>query len=787
MNKVSVPSRLDAWLNNIPIQDPVERQIASLFQVVLIGLMVVIILATILLVAIPTLSVQEKVSVVTSDLIGFLVVGLTLSLLRRGYFRSSAMIIITILFITPTLAITVVFDLLNSGGILFQFTLATLLASLLVSRRALAITFALSAVVVGFAAFRGQNAAPELAMANLQTAANFILFNGLIAVVIDRFGLTLHDTLKTTLERESKLKNEINERKQAEEALYKSEGRLRQAMYIAQLGIWDWDIATDKTTWQGNMFNIYGVSPEEFTGNGADYIAFTREDYRQAQAENIGRAFEQGVTEEKLYRGVDIPLDPKELCIVQPDGTEVYTLGDAIAIVDEKGAPVRMIGVTMDITTRKRAEEKIERQNQRLKVLREIDTAIIAADSVENIVGAALSHIRELIDCRRASLSLFDWETDEATIFDVRMIGKLSVPKGTRMALAPLQGMIQTLAQKQPVLINDLSTLADPPPLIQSHISNGLRSMCLLPLFSQRNLIGSLSLFSESTGFFDEERIGLGREVANQVASAITQSRLVAELQYLNSNLEQRVEERTRELAQANEQLRELDQLKDQFVANVSHELRTPLTNLSLYLNLLGKRRAEGLDRYLPILNRESQHLANLIEDLLTLSRLEQDQTALLREPQMVDRLITEVLEAHTVRAEAKSLTLVHQPDPAVPAVLVDRAQMIQVFTNLIGNAVAYTIAGGRVTVTTAVTEMGTQLNATVRVHSTSPPIPPQDLPHLFERFYRGQTGRESGEPGTGLGLAICKEIVEQHGGQIGVTSAEGFGCEFEVRLPVPE
>jgi signal transduction histidine kinase len=245
------------------------------------------------------------------------------------------------------------------------------------------------------------------------------------------------------------------------------------------------------------------------------------------------------------------------------------------------------------------------------------------------------------------------------------------------------------------------------------------------------------------------------------------------------------VQERTRELAQANEQLRELDQLKDQFIANVSHELRTPLTNLSLYLNLLGKRRAEGLDRYLPILNRESQHLANLIEDLLTLSRLEQDQIALVREPQRLDDLIAEVLEVHTVRAEAKSLTLVHQPNPAMPAVLVDRAQMIQVLTNLISNAVAYTTVGGRVAVRTALAEIGTQLNATVSIHNSSPPIPPQDLPHLFERFYRGQTGRESGEPGTGLGLAICKEIVERHGGQITVTSAEDFGCEFAVCLPV--
>src|SRR5687768_8472487 len=145
MKRAAITSRLRRWLNTLPIRDPVERSIASLLQVVLIGLIVVVILATIVMVLIPILSPQEKLNGIRSNLMGLLVVALPLSLLRRGYFRGSALIIISILFITPTLGVTVVFDLLNSGGILFQFMLAIILAGLLVGRLALGLIYGLGA------------------------------------------------------------------------------------------------------------------------------------------------------------------------------------------------------------------------------------------------------------------------------------------------------------------------------------------------------------------------------------------------------------------------------------------------------------------------------------------------------------------------------------------------------------------------------------------------------------------------------------------------------------------
>jgi len=161
--------------------------------------------------------------------------------------------------------------------------------------------------------------------------------------------------------------HDLTARKQADEKLHTSENRLRQAINIAQLGIWDWDIASDTTVWQGKMFDIYGIQPDQFTGKGADYIAFTRADYRAKQVENIKGVFEHGLTEEQLLKGVDVPNTPKELCIVRPDGSEVYTLGDAVAIIDNTGKPLRLLGVTMDISERKRAEAALHELNAALE------------------------------------------------------------------------------------------------------------------------------------------------------------------------------------------------------------------------------------------------------------------------------------------------------------------------------------------------------------------------------------------------------------------------------------
>jgi PAS domain S-box-containing protein len=140
------------------------------------------------------------------------------------------------------------------------------------------------------------------------------------------------------------------------EALRYSESRLRQAMRLAQLGMWEWDIATDKTTWSDEMFAMYGITADQFTGKGEDYLKFTHPDDREIQRDNISRAFERTATASTA--GNQFEPDPKEFRLVRPDGTICYVRGDAVAVVDGDGQPMQMFGILMDITERIRAEKQ---------------------------------------------------------------------------------------------------------------------------------------------------------------------------------------------------------------------------------------------------------------------------------------------------------------------------------------------------------------------------------------------------------------------------------------------
>lgn len=305
----------------------------------------------------------------------------------------------------------------------------------------------------------------------------------------------------------------------------------------------------------------------------------------------------------------------------------------------------------------------------------------------------------------------------------------------------------------------------------------GARAVTCVPLVSQKQILGLL--WAGRRAPFTDPETRIIRAVADMAASAIHRVGVM-------ETLEEHVQERTRALEEANLRLQELDDMKSDFVSNVSHELRTPIANILLYLDLLGDiTRENRRGEYQAILRREADRLARLIEDLLTLSRLERDRVQLSFEAHPLDPILGEVVSAQRAKAEAKGTRLIHEPDPDLPAAWVSREQIVQVFTNLVGNAVAYTPQGGTVLVSTRGVRAHGRRHLVGQVHNSGSPIPPEDLPHIFDRFYRGQNARLSGEPGTGLGLAICKDIVERHHGWIEVESNASVGTTFSVWLPV--
>ncbi|MBL8859074.1 MAG: HAMP domain-containing protein [Planctomycetes bacterium] len=229
--------------------------------------------------------------------------------------------------------------------------------------------------------------------------------------------------------------------------------------------------------------------------------------------------------------------------------------------------------------------------------------------------------------------------------------------------------------------------------------------------------------------------------------------------------------------------IRRLEQVRIDFVANVSHELRTPLAAVIGALETLSDESEPATrDKFLEIAGRNAARLNAIVSDLLDLSAIESEGDRLPLEPVRLDAPLRSAASALIGEAEAKGVSLVMPPSPAIPLIVDGNSQRLeQLFTNLLENALKYTPRGGSVSVEFETVDQ--ELRAHVR--DTGIGIPAGDLTRIFERFYRVDRSRAREMGGTGLGLAIVKHIVRAHGGRVSVTSQEGVGSTFTVILPL--
>lgn len=235
--------------------------------------------------------------------------------------------------------------------------------------------------------------------------------------------------------------------------------------------------------------------------------------------------------------------------------------------------------------------------------------------------------------------------------------------------------------------------------------------------------------------------------------------------------------------------LKELEDARRDLVANVSHELRTPLSIFQGYVELLRdhpEMPKEEAARTLDVLARHSLRLNALVQDLLTLARLESRSNDVKREPVEPGPLLRGVEEDWKPKFAAKGVRFGVEMEADLPVLQADSFRLEQVFYNLLENALKYTPEGGSVTLGAAraasVVQGAPELE--FRVIDTGSGIPPEDLPHVFERFYRADKARNRAMGGTGLGLSIVKHIVGLHGGSVQAESAPGAGASLIVRLP---
>ncbi|MBD2101871.1 PAS domain S-box protein [Leptolyngbya sp. FACHB-261] len=508
---------------------------------------------------------------------------------------------------------------------------------------------------------------------------------------------------------------DLIELKQIESALQRQQERLNLAQKAGKIGTFEWDIATHKITWTQELEALYGLSPGCFGGQYQNWLKALHPADRLRTGQAVRKAMRTGT-----------PLDT-EFRIYWPDGSLHWMLAKAHVFQD--GSNSRLIGVNVDITERKQAEESLQETNQTLQALIQACPLAIAVFSLDNGQVKLWNPAAELI---------FGWSEQE-------VLGCFlpSVPPDKRQEFlgnlaAIRQGQslvgIETRRQKKNGLPIELSVWAAP----------------LQDAEGRCNCVSIVADITERKQAEVERSLLLAREQA------------------------------------ARAQAEAANRLKDEFLATLSHELRSPLNAMLGWAQLLRTRKfnAATTERALETIERNARLQTQLVEDLLDVSRIIQGRLGLNLSPVDLVPVIEAAIETVRPAAEAKNIQ-VRTELPAEASLLAgDAARLQQVIWNLLSNAIKFTPSGGQVEVQLSQNDEAVQL----RVSDTGRGISADFLPYVFDRFRQADNSSTRTYGGLGLGLAIVRHLVELHGGMVDASSpGEGQGATFSVVIPLPK
>ncbi len=408
--------------------------------------------------------------------------------------------------------------------------------------------------------------------------------------------------------------------------------------------------------------------------------------------------------------------------------------------------------------------QETERRLAEVSALYHLAQQMNTSLNVQEVLDSIVWSLKRTMECRGCSIALLDPIDD---VLEIRASAgvekkwrhdfKLRLGEGIAGRVA-LDG---TPIYVPNVLESDNFIFFDP----------SVRSLLTVPLSIQQRVIGTLTVDSDRTDAFSKADERLLTIAATQAAIAIENARLYASL-----------EQRAQNLAEAYAELKKADRVKDEIVQNVSHELRTPLTFVRSYVELLLDEDAGPLNaeqkKYLEIVVEKTDVVTQLVSNIMSLQQAERVPGK--RKPVSLTELARRAVRGCLATAEKAGLTLVENLPDDLPLVAGDEGRLLQVFDNLLGNAIKFSPDGGRIVVT--VEDAGTTIRASVSDQGVG--IPKNQQQRIFERFYQvnGSARRRFG--GAGLGLAIVKRIVEAHGGEVYVESEPGKGSTFYFTIP---
>jgi PAS domain S-box-containing protein len=548
----------------------------------------------------------------------------------------------------------------------------------------------------------------------------------------------------------------ITQQKEAIEALRQSEQKFRDFFHkhvAAKLVI-------DPTTGQIVDAN---EAAEKFYG-------WPREKLLQMYIYDINTLSRKGLKAE-IKKAIDQQRIRFEFVHRLADGSlrdvEVYTTK-----VDVNGKTM-LYSIVHDITDRKRAEETVKRHTERLENLHLMDKSILMAiETPQSLIQVILKNTCHLVKCRQASIGIFNDKKKTINITTIDDSGKTIFQVNKQLSSSYYADFEILQTGKMEIVNNDrpINFPKDSERMIE--VEKTIHAFINVPLRSDKGMVGILNLAWEHPGSFAAEELDIATEVANQIAIAIEQERLRAEIAAYTAELEKRVAERTAMLEASNKDL-------ESFAYSVSHDLRAPLRGINGFALILEQEYANVLDddgqSLLDNIRSNANKMDHLITDLLTLSRANHEQlnytpvemNALVRTTYN-DLATPEVLEKFTFKVSN------------LPNVSADLTLLRQVWTNLISNAIKYTSHQPDPQI--EIDGYTEQSNCIYLIRDNGVGFNPHYKDRLFGIFQR--LHQESEFEGTGVGLTIVQRIIQRHGGRVWAESEPGKGATFYVSLP---
>lgn len=443
--------------------------------------------------------------------------------------------------------------------------------------------------------------------------------------------------------------------------------------------------------------------------------------------------------------------------------------GSHQSLMDVLAAVGQQAGLALSNSKR---HTQVERRVAELTLLQRVVGAIAQRLEVDSILEEVAHQLHERLDFPAVQII---WR-DGDRLYPRKFAGPPPPVESTFVN----EGVIgRVFRSGAPALVKDVASDPDYVSVMPTTVAE-----LAVPIQVGDEVVGAINVESSRAADINADALELLELVANQVSIALQNANLYEQVRRNVATLEARVRERTAKIEEVLEEAKSAERAKAQFVADVSHELRTPLTNIGLYLDLLEVGDQAREQEYMSTLRRETERLANLIDQLLNLSRLDTDQIEVQVESIDFNHVVRQLLDDRKLLIESKELRLETNLDPANPRVVADAKLLSQVISNLLSNAMSYTPHGGLISIRSEMEPMAGRNWLKFEVADTGPGVPAHEQPHIFERFFRGQAGRASGVAGTGLGLAICEEIVKRLKGSLALASSGPDGSTFVVRLP---